>query len=58
MPRHFDGKQYFNPGLPAERSFRDFLRWQFTANRTAWQRLPGQPKGAPPAAKARGRRRG
>lgn len=48
---HYDGKRFFNPGLPGERRFGDFLRWQFTANRTAWPAsVPNPPYPAPPPA--------
>jgi L-ascorbate metabolism protein UlaG (beta-lactamase superfamily) len=33
---HFDGRFFFNPDAPAGRSFRDFLRWQRSANRKPW----------------------
>jgi L-ascorbate metabolism protein UlaG (beta-lactamase superfamily) len=51
---HFDGQQFFNPGAPAGRSFRDFLRWQRTREATpwpAWRELPGAAE-APPAVAA------
>jgi L-ascorbate metabolism protein UlaG (beta-lactamase superfamily) len=35
---HFDGRQFFNPGAPAGRSFADFLRWQRTRHAVAWPR--------------------
>ncbi len=31
VPRHFDGKRYFNPGAPQARGFPDVLRWKFTS---------------------------
>jgi L-ascorbate metabolism protein UlaG (beta-lactamase superfamily) len=30
VPRHFDGKRYYNPGGAQVRGFRDLLRWQWT----------------------------
>ena len=33
---HFDGERFFNPGAPAGRSFKDFLRWQRTRERRPW----------------------
>lgn len=33
---HFDGTRFFNPNVAAGRSFRDFLRWQRTRQRTLW----------------------
>src|SRR5665213_948234 len=35
---HFDGRRFFNPDATAGRSVLDVLRWQFTAERTAWPR--------------------
>jgi L-ascorbate metabolism protein UlaG (beta-lactamase superfamily) len=31
FPRHFDGKQFFNPNGSAERGFVDLLRWKLTS---------------------------
>jgi L-ascorbate metabolism protein UlaG (beta-lactamase superfamily) len=33
---HFDGRHFFNPGAPAGPSFRDLLRWRWTANPRPW----------------------
>jgi L-ascorbate metabolism protein UlaG (beta-lactamase superfamily) len=33
---HFDGNRFFNPGMPAGRSFGDFLRWQRNRQRAQW----------------------
>jgi L-ascorbate metabolism protein UlaG (beta-lactamase superfamily) len=33
---HFDGARFFNPGVNVGKSFRDFLRWQRTRQRTLW----------------------
>jgi L-ascorbate metabolism protein UlaG (beta-lactamase superfamily) len=33
---HFDGCRFFNPDVPAGRSFKDFLRWQRTRQRKLW----------------------
>lgn len=35
---HFNGKTFFNPGLPSERGWLDVLRWQFTSRRATWPR--------------------
>jgi L-ascorbate metabolism protein UlaG (beta-lactamase superfamily) len=35
---HFDGRHFFNPDATAGRSFKDFLRWQLTAERKPWPR--------------------
>jgi L-ascorbate metabolism protein UlaG (beta-lactamase superfamily) len=43
MSNHFNGKLFFNPGLPSNRSFRDFLRWQFSADRQAWPERVANP---------------
>ncbi len=50
---HFDGRFFFNPGAPAGRSFRDFLRWQRTRRATpwpAWRDVPGLAVAPTPAA--------
>ena len=31
VPRHFDGKRYFNPDAPQARGFLDALRWKLTS---------------------------
>jgi L-ascorbate metabolism protein UlaG (beta-lactamase superfamily) len=33
---HFDGTRFFNPDMRTGRSFKDFLRWQRTRQRTQW----------------------
>ena len=33
---HFDGRRFSNPGGARLRSFRDFLRWQFSRERPTW----------------------
>jgi L-ascorbate metabolism protein UlaG (beta-lactamase superfamily) len=30
IPKHFDGKRFFNPGAPQARGFLDVLRWKLT----------------------------
>jgi L-ascorbate metabolism protein UlaG (beta-lactamase superfamily) len=35
---HFDGQVFFNPASGAGRSFKDFLRWQWTRRRSPWPR--------------------
>jgi L-ascorbate metabolism protein UlaG (beta-lactamase superfamily) len=31
IPKHFDGKRFYNPGAPQAKGFRDFLRWKLTS---------------------------
>lgn len=54
MSQHFDGKRYFNPGLPsASRGFGDFLRWQLSGQRRPWPaRVEDRPAPPPPPAVA------
>ena len=33
---HFDGKKFFDPQTQYPNNFLDFLKWQFTRNKTAW----------------------
>jgi len=33
---HFNGTVFFNPGVSAGKTFKDFLRWQRTRQRTPW----------------------
>lgn len=33
---HFDGKKFFNPDLPPNKGFWDFLKWQFTGTKAKW----------------------
>lgn len=33
---HFDGSSFKNPGAPVDKSFFDFLKWQFTKQVTPW----------------------
>ena len=30
IPKHFDGKRFYNPDAPGARGFRDLLRWKLT----------------------------
>ena len=47
---HFNGKTFFNPGGPAERGFRDMLRWKFTSKSTPWPKwVEITPQPPPPA---------
>jgi L-ascorbate metabolism protein UlaG (beta-lactamase superfamily) len=51
MSQHFDGKRFFNPGLPrSNRRFGDFLRWQLSGQRRPWPPQASQPPAPPPAA--------
>ena len=38
MPKHFDGKRFYNPDAPQSRGFRDALRWKLTSRP---ERSPG-----------------
>lgn len=37
---HFDGRRFFNPDDAAERTFAEFLRWQFTRQTKDWPEDP------------------
>lgn len=40
---HFDGKRFYNPGKPMTKTFVDFLRWRFTAERRFWPEYSALP---------------
>ena len=48
---HFDGLQFFNPGLPAsDKSLGDVLRWKFSSRAKPWPEVvPASIAAAPPA---------
>ncbi len=47
---HYDGQRFFNPGGARLRSFRDFLRWQFSRERPAWPEwIADEARPLPPA---------
>ncbi len=33
---HYDGKRFFNPGKPLDKSFGSFLKWKLTADKREW----------------------
>ncbi len=33
---HFDGKKFFNPGLPGVKGFGELLKWQFEGGKVKW----------------------
>ncbi len=48
---HFDGKRFFNPDRSGEKSFGDFLKWQFTRQTIDWPDDPSvYARPLPPAA--------
>jgi L-ascorbate metabolism protein UlaG (beta-lactamase superfamily) len=45
---HFDGERFFNPGVP-DKSFSDFLRWQWTSEAAEWPKwIESTPGPKPP----------
>jgi L-ascorbate metabolism protein UlaG (beta-lactamase superfamily) len=47
---HFDGKRFFNPSGIGLRSFRDFLRWQFSREKAVWPEwIADEARPLPPA---------
>jgi L-ascorbate metabolism protein UlaG (beta-lactamase superfamily) len=47
---HFDGTQFFNPSRKGLRSFRDFLRWQFSREKAIWPEwIVDEARSLPPA---------
>jgi L-ascorbate metabolism protein UlaG (beta-lactamase superfamily) len=51
---HFDGRHFFNPGAPSDRTLGEFLRWQASGKRQVWPRwvedtaFPVPPASVPP----------
>ncbi len=53
---HFDGIRFFNPDRPANKGFREFLRWQFEGGRQAWPSSYPSPHSDKPPARVAGLR--
>jgi L-ascorbate metabolism protein UlaG (beta-lactamase superfamily) len=50
FPKHFDGKRFFNPGVPPPPGFRDVLRWMLTGSRQPSPRFVDDVEPAKPPA--------
>ncbi len=47
---HFDGRQFFNPGINVDKTRADLIKWRKTAQRAVWPLdVPYEPQEKPPA---------